>query len=85
MRTYSWNNLWFKTVKGTPLEKYNWDEIAEVLISEGYIIPLPQASGESTTRYILNHDKLNCSKFEVHSRILNLLAKTLPAKFGVRS
>lgn len=76
MKTYSLNSIWFKTVKGTEFEQFNWDEIAEVLITQEYILPCAHVSG----RYILNHSKLNCSRDEIKGVILKVLVKTLGRK-----
>ena len=85
MRTFELKSIWFKTVQGTKLETYNWDEIAQVLLEQGLITLVAPRGENSFTRYKLNHSKLNCSRDEIQNAILEVLAKTLPAKFGVRA
>lgn len=85
MRTFPLKSIWYKTVEGTSLEKYNWDEIVQVLTEQG-LITLIAAPGENAfTRYKLNHENLNCSRDEIQDAILKVLAKHLPAKYGVRA
>jgi hypothetical protein len=82
MRSYKLTDLWFKTVKDTELERYNWDEIAQVL-SEYGLITLVAAPNENVfSRYKLNHDKLNCEKSENLKVILEVLRRELPRRFG---
>jgi hypothetical protein len=84
MRTFDLPSIWFKTVEGTPLREYNWDEIALVLSEQGLITLVAPPGANGFTRYKLNHEKLNCSREETRGVILKVLAEHLPARFGVR-
>lgn len=85
MRSFPLKNIWFKTVKGTELEKFNWDEIAEILIEKGLISLVAEPGHDAFTRYKLNHSKLNCTRAETHSVILEVLRRELPRKFGEKT
>ena len=82
MRTFKLTDLWFKTVQGTPLKNYNWNEIATVLIDQGILSPIASPGSDCFDRYILNHSKLNCGASETRSVILEVLTKYLPAQRG---
>jgi hypothetical protein len=84
MRTFDLPSIWFKTVDGTSLREYNWDEIAQVLLEQGLITLVAPPGADGFTRYKLNHDKLNCPKDKTHSVILEVLERELPRRFGVR-
>jgi len=85
MRTFKLTDLWFKTVQGTELETYNWDEIAQVLLEQGMITLVAPAGSDSFTRYKLKHDNPSYFEYETRDAILKVLAKHLPAKYGVRA
>jgi len=78
MRTFKLTDLWFKTVQGTKLKEFNWNEIAEILIQHELITPVASPGKDCFDRYKLNHDKLNCEPNMVRGVILEVLTKYLP-------
>ena len=84
MRTFKLPDLWFKLAKGTSLEKYNWDEIAQILL-EHKLIRLHAGPGEDAlTRYSLVYPSENKSRLPIKDEIIEVLKTELPVKYGRR-
>lgn len=85
MRTFDLPAIWFKTVEGTELRNYDWNEIAQVLLERRYITLVAPPGADGFTRYKLNHEELKCDRKDISRVILDCLREELPKRYGVRS
>lgn len=84
MRTFDLPTIWFRTVQGTELKDYNWEEVAEVLLERRFITLVAPPGADGFTRYKLNHSELGPHKSETKRVILEALREELPRRFGER-
>lgn len=84
MRTFDLPSIWFRTVQGTDLKDYYWDEIAEILLEKRFITLVAPPGADGFTRYKLNHEVIGADRDETKRVILDALREELPKRFGER-